>query len=154
MWESQDLNLGNSVSNEFSLFFYIWKLATAPCSSSTMHILIGRCKVRFTPVTYTFLHASCRQPISLGTQHQESRTRDIPGGPVVKAPCFQCRGPGFDPWLGTTIPHAACGAAKRKEKERKQEQSPSFPYLNNFCNPGFIFRSNQVDIKLRMTNAN
>ena len=26
--------------------------------------------------------------------------RDFPGDPVVKALCFQCRGDGFDPWLG------------------------------------------------------
>ena len=26
--------------------------------------------------------------------------RDFPGGPVGKAPCSQCWGPGFDPWLG------------------------------------------------------
>ena len=25
--------------------------------------------------------------------------RDFPGGPVVKTASFQCRGPGFDPWL-------------------------------------------------------
>ena len=25
---------------------------------------------------------------------------DFPGGPVVKTPCFHCRGHGFDPWLG------------------------------------------------------
>ena len=25
---------------------------------------------------------------------------DLPGGPVVKTPCFHCRGPGFDPWSG------------------------------------------------------
>ena len=25
---------------------------------------------------------------------------DFPGGPVVKTPCFQCRGLGFDPWSG------------------------------------------------------
>ena len=24
----------------------------------------------------------------------------LPGGPVVKTPCFQCRGCGFDPWSG------------------------------------------------------
>ena len=24
----------------------------------------------------------------------------LPGGPVAKNPCCQCRGPGFDPWLG------------------------------------------------------
>ena len=26
--------------------------------------------------------------------------RDFPGSPVVKMPHFQCRGHGFDPWLG------------------------------------------------------
>ena len=26
--------------------------------------------------------------------------KDFPGGPVVKTPHFQCRGPGFNPWLG------------------------------------------------------
>ena len=26
--------------------------------------------------------------------------RDFPGGPGVKTPCFQCRGHGFNPWLG------------------------------------------------------
>ena len=27
-------------------------------------------------------------------------SRDFPGGPVVKTPHSQCRGPGFDPWSG------------------------------------------------------
>ena len=27
-------------------------------------------------------------------------SRDFPGGPVVKTPCFHCRGHWFDPWLG------------------------------------------------------
>ena len=25
---------------------------------------------------------------------------DFPGGPVVKTPCSQCRGHGFNPWSG------------------------------------------------------
>ena len=25
---------------------------------------------------------------------------DFPGGPVVKTPCSQCRGPGFESWSG------------------------------------------------------
>ena len=25
---------------------------------------------------------------------------DLPGGPLVKTPHVQCRGQGFDPWLG------------------------------------------------------
>jgi hypothetical protein len=31
----------------------------------------------------------------------------IPGGPVVKTPCFQCRGPRLIPGGRTKIPHAA-----------------------------------------------
>ena len=34
-------------------------------------------------------------------------SRDLPGGPVAKTPCSQCRGPGFNPWSGNWIPHAA-----------------------------------------------
>ena len=30
----------------------------------------------------------------------------FPGGPVANTLCSQCRGPGFDPWLGN-VPHAA-----------------------------------------------
>ena len=29
-----------------------------------------------------------------------SLTRDFPGGPMVKTPCFQCRGCRFNPWWG------------------------------------------------------
>ena len=32
---------------------------------------------------------------------------DFPGGPVAKILCSQCKGPGFDPWSGNWIPHAA-----------------------------------------------
>ena len=35
------------------------------------------------------------------------KKRDFPGGPVGKTPGSQCRGPGFDPWSGNKIPHAA-----------------------------------------------
>ena len=31
---------------------------------------------------------------------QNGQKRDFPGGPVVKAPPFHCRGHGFDPWCG------------------------------------------------------
>ena len=30
----------------------------------------------------------------------ETIIRVFPGGPVVKTPCFQCRGRGFDPFSG------------------------------------------------------
>ena len=32
---------------------------------------------------------------------------DFPGGPVARTPSSQCRGPGFNPWSGNWIPHAA-----------------------------------------------
>ena len=32
--------------------------------------------------------------------NKNSKWGDFPGGPVVKTPYFQCRGRGFDPWLG------------------------------------------------------
>ena len=29
---------------------------------------------------------------------QQILIQDFPGGPVVKTPCSQCRGPGLEPW--------------------------------------------------------
>ena len=43
-------------------------------------------------------------------------TQDSPGGPVVKILSSQCRVRGFDPWLGTEIPHAAQMRPKIKNK--------------------------------------
>ena len=37
----------------------------------------------------------------------ETEGRAFPGGPVVKTPRFHCRGCGFNPWVGTKIPHTA-----------------------------------------------
>ena len=36
----------------------------------------------------------------LGIINSFKKSRDFPGGPVVENPGSQCRGPGFDPWLG------------------------------------------------------
>ena len=37
---------------------------------------------------------------------------------MVRTPHCQCRGCGFDPWLGTKIPHAAqCSTAKEKYRK-------------------------------------
>ena len=38
------------------------------------------------------------ETIPLIAQYQEYPW-DLPGGPVVKTPCFHCLGHGFDPWL-------------------------------------------------------
>ena len=34
--------------------------------------------------------------------------REFPGSPVVRTPCFHCRGPGFDPWSGKYDPTRNC----------------------------------------------
>ena len=38
-------------------------------------------------------------------EFQTARER-LPRGPVGKNPSSQCRGPGFDPWSGSQMPHA------------------------------------------------
>ena len=46
---------------------------------------------------------------------------DFPGSPVVKTPCFHCRGLGFDPWPGGAErqgrSHMPGGMAKKKKKK-------------------------------------
>ena len=42
---------------------------------------------------------------------------DFPGGPVVRTPCFHCRGNGFD-W-GTRIPHAVWHGQKKKKVKKE-----------------------------------
>ena len=50
--------------------------------------------------------------------------RDFPGCPVAKILCSQCRGLGFDPWLGNQILHVAAKTwHSRKRKERKNTAS-------------------------------
>ena len=44
--------------------------------------------------------------------------KDFPGTPVVKTPCFQCRGVGSIPGQGTKIPHAMQYVAKKEKKKR------------------------------------
>ena len=46
-------------------------------------------------------------------QTKISALGDYPGGPVVKIPCFHCRGCGFDPNQGSKIPHAAQRVQKK-----------------------------------------
>lgn len=43
-------------------------------------------------------------------------SRDFPGGPVIKARCFQCKGLGFNPCWGTKIQHAMWNCQKWKKK--------------------------------------
>ena len=49
-------------------------------------------------INWTFLHFFFVTVAHLG---------DFAGGPVAMTLCSQCRGPGFNPWPGTKISHAA-----------------------------------------------
>ena len=44
---------------------------------------------------------------SLNTVSKTAQNQDFPGGPRAKTLNSQCREPGFDPWLGNQISHAA-----------------------------------------------
>ena len=45
--------------------------------------------------------------------------KNFPGGPVVKTPCSQCQGPGFNPWLENQIPCATTNSSHATTKDWK-----------------------------------
>ena len=47
-------------------------------------------------------------------KHMLLNSRDFPGGPVVKSLRLQCRGHGFNSWLGNLRSHMPCDWAKKK----------------------------------------
>ena len=49
---------------------------------------------------HCFTVCRAREEESTMEAHKRNQLRDFPGGPAVKTPCSQCRGPRFDPWLG------------------------------------------------------
>ena len=75
--------------------------------------------VEYSSVKSFDLKSELEQAVSILTAKRKSRQadkifsslkkemRDFLGGPVAGAPHSQCRGPGFDPWSGRWIPHAA-----------------------------------------------
>ena len=49
--------------------------------------------------------------------------RDLPDGPGVETPCFQCMEDRFDPWSGKQDPACPwCGQKKKKKRERERER--------------------------------
>ena len=62
-------------------------------------------------------------------QKEKKEMRDFLGGPVAKTPPSQCRGPGFDPWSGNEIAHAAMkilhAAAKKISHTTRKIEDPS-----------------------------
>ena len=59
--------------------------------------------------------------------HKNLYPGTLPGGPVAKTPGSQCRGPGFQPWSGNQIPHAAAKSlrAAAKDPESRNEDGRS-----------------------------
>ena len=64
----------------------------------------------------------------LKTLHQKLGVWDFPGGPMIKAPCSQCRGPSFHPWSGK-IPHVATktwhsqvNKSTKRQKKKKEKK--------------------------------
>ena len=70
-----------------------------------------------------------------GRENDKPETRedsvwDFPGGPVAKTLHSQCRGPGFNPWLGNYMPHATTKTWQSQIKQiniffKKEEDSAS-----------------------------
>ena len=70
--------------------------------------------------TEKILHATTNLQIPSATtkrlgaaKKKKKLVQELPGGPVAKTLCSQCREPGFDPWTGNWIPHAATEFAYR-----------------------------------------
>ena len=51
---------------------------------------------------------------------QEDEGRKFPGGPVVKTPCFHCRGHRFNPWWGNQ--DLTCCKAWQKQTNKQRER--------------------------------
>ena len=48
--------------------------------------------------------------------HVRAKSRDFPGGPVVKTPCFKWQGLRFNPWLENLDPTCHVMWPKKKKK--------------------------------------
>ena len=60
----------------------------------------------------------------------------MPGGPVVKTPCSQSWGPGFDCWSGSQIfPHAITKTQKKKKKKKPLTMSAVLVIFQSYCAP-------------------
>ena len=55
--------------------------------------------------------------LSMNVSVKSTPHRDFPSGLVVKTSRSQCRGHGFDPWLGNFDPACRMALPKKKKKE-------------------------------------
>ena len=79
-----------------------------------------------------------------GSEGQKSEGEWLPGGPVVETPSCQCRGCGFNPWLGNKDSHMPCGTAKKKKKKKSGGKLGLLHFYQVF--PQFKPESGVVDI--------
>ena len=66
--------------------------------------------------------------IILSEVSQKEKDRDFPGGPVVKTPCFHCRGNGLHPWSGNKDP-----TYRRAQPNRKKEKKDTCHVISLLC---------------------
>ena len=65
------------------------------------------------------------------------KSRDFPGDPVAKTLLFKCRRPGYDPWWGNEIPHAATKIknpvcpTKTRHSQIKKKKERKIIYMQN-----------------------
>ena len=69
--------------------------------------------------------------------------RDVPRGPVAKPLSSQCKGPRFNPWSGSYIPHATTKTqSSQKKKKKKDPAQPGFlggsVVKNPLANTGYM----------------
>ena len=103
---------GKGYEQTFLQRLYKWTSTWKDCSTS---LVIQEMKFKATMRHYF-------TPISMDITKNTKINKcwDFPGGPVVKTPCFHCRGHGFDPWLGKIpMPHGVTGKKKKKEERKK-----------------------------------
>ena len=81
---------------------------------------------------YTAVHSCVPQSVVSNSLAWESQRRDFLGNPVAKTPCFYCKGPRFNPWLGNWIPHApikSSHAATKTEDPECHNWDPAQPNI-------------------------
>ena len=76
--------------------------------------------------------------------YSKTPDRDFPGGPVVKTPCFQCRGRGFDPWSGNSDP--TCGTAKKTQNKQTNKKKTRTPDIQTNKNNSQFLLGSQKDL--------
>ena len=97
------------------------------------------------------------QPCPPGTQSLVSWSLEVlhvPGSPVVKIPCFHCKGWGFYPWSGNQ--HPACRLTPTKIHIISQVSNPfSYPDSSPFPPPRSVsnISLNSVDNSLFLLDA-